>query len=137
MRAALGVLSLAAMALFGSIGTDPASARQSDEFSDSSIPTTESGAPAILSTAVGELLVDAQNHLAERDCAGAQAGLNQAVDDAQTPYELGIALTLRGVTLSCLGDREGAVTDLQRALTEGDLMTTQRLSVETTLAQLQ
>jgi tetratricopeptide (TPR) repeat protein/Zn-dependent protease with chaperone function len=87
---------------------------------------------------VGEAVVGANRMLTVelKDFEGALAELNRALAMNPTPYELGVILYMRGGVKYQLDDVAGALADWERALAEGSLNPTERLSITYNIAQL-
>jgi tetratricopeptide (TPR) repeat protein len=93
----------------------------------------------VFSSAVGDIVVAASQKLAAEppDLAGALADLDRAfATPGVTAYEAGVILYMRGGAKYQLDDSDGALDDWTRALTEGDMSASERLSITYNVGQL-
>lgn len=90
----------------------------------------------VFSQRVGEVMLRAQEALTAEDFPTALRELNRAYELDPSPYEAGVILQIRGQTKFFLDDVNGAISDWQIALRDGDLTEEESANLEFNIGQL-
>jgi tetratricopeptide (TPR) repeat protein len=130
--------ALAALTMSATIAAD-ASAQRASGSNRQQREEEENAANRVFSPDIGEIVVAANEKLIVEpaDYRGAMADLDRAMASRGiSPYELGVVLFMRGGVKYQLEDIPGALADWNRALNEGELNQTERLSIMYNVGQL-
>ncbi len=97
----------------------------------------DEGSSRTIRPEIAQLVGSAQLKQRGMDFDGAVADLDSVLSQEPSAFELGVALAIRGGVLFSAGDLDGAVTDWERALADGDLDASTQLHLAHNLEQIE